>query len=177
MYDVVEYYLRETGAVDINTKNEDGSTALGMAAIFAEDVEIIQILIRYGALVNSVNDNGYSALHMAALFNPNPEVIRVLVESGAQINLQDYAGYTALHRVSPYQENPEVLDALLDAGASPFIRNNRGSLPIDLIKRNEHIAGSEAYYRLQRPTPLPGKQTAPYRGDLPPVEDYKSCKK
>ncbi|EAY04798.1 hypothetical protein TVAG_305480 [Trichomonas vaginalis G3] len=76
-------YFRLHGA-NINVKDEDGKTALHIAAK-NNNKETAEVLISHGANINEKNKDGVTALHYAAE-NNNKETAEVLISHGANIN-------------------------------------------------------------------------------------------
>ena len=72
---------------DVNAKDNEGLTALILAARMTNNPEVIKALIKAGADVNAKIESGGSkggtALMVAAATNKNPEVAKVLIEAGA----------------------------------------------------------------------------------------------
>jgi hypothetical protein len=69
---------------DINAKDDDGSTALHIAAS-NKNIELVEFLIEHGADVNAKNDKGYTPLY-SAIWNSEAHVIWLLVRNGADVN-------------------------------------------------------------------------------------------
>jgi len=86
---MIQYLLSETGAKDINARQENGATPLHLAAIAGDNKELIEILLQLGASVNTADDKGATPLHYAAMWNENPDVMVALVEGGAAVNIPD----------------------------------------------------------------------------------------
>jgi len=78
--------LIENGA-DVESKGEDGTTALHSAANGA----VALLLLQRGADVSSTDANGLTALHWAAL-RLKPDVVQVLIEHRANADAKDQAG-------------------------------------------------------------------------------------
>ncbi|KAK1940876.1 Histone-lysine N-methyltransferase EHMT2 [Phytophthora citrophthora] len=73
----------ETFHFDINAKDEDGSTALHLAAL-ESNAEIVSILLDGGFSVTAVNEGGSTALLIAAL-ESNAEIISMLLDRGSSV--------------------------------------------------------------------------------------------
>jgi hypothetical protein len=65
--------------LDINVKNKDGDTPLILAAI-NDQVEIVDMLLKFGADVDELNDDGYSAFRVT----DNDEIINLLITFGTE---------------------------------------------------------------------------------------------
>lgn len=72
--------------VDPNSKNENGSTALGIAAQL-DDPAITQLLLKYGADANQRDGGLFTPLFSAVTSTGNPEIIKLLIEHGASLTL------------------------------------------------------------------------------------------
>src|ERR1035438_3719505 len=79
---------------DVNTRGEDGSTAL-MQAAKGRQVDLVKNLIAAGANVNAKDNLGRTAL-MYAASNGDLESVRALIAAHADVNLKDNDGSTAL---------------------------------------------------------------------------------
>ena len=96
--------LIEKGA-DLEKQSSRGYTALHMA-VFRDQFEIAEIIIKNGADVNFINFNadGQNPLHLAATKN-HPKVIKMLIEHGAEINTRNIQGYDALQISLHFQKH------------------------------------------------------------------------
>ncbi|NLN18835.1 MAG: hypothetical protein GX162_06120 [Firmicutes bacterium] len=114
--------------VDVNARDESGSTPLIEAARWSNDPEVIQVLIDAGADIHARDELGFdvTALVAAAMSTVNPEVVRALVTAGADVNARDESGVTALMEAARWNGNPEVIKALIDAGADVNARDTSG---------------------------------------------------
>ena len=83
--------------MDIHVRDDDGTTALNVAA-WEDQVEIIRILVEQWvaeAGAQAQDDDGTTILMWAAS-GDDVEMVRFLVANGADINAQNNGGYTAL---------------------------------------------------------------------------------
>jgi len=65
---------------------------------FAADnnqLEMVKILLKNGALINAKNENGSTALHHA-VYHDNAELAQLLIERGAGVDVRDKYGKTPL---------------------------------------------------------------------------------
>ena len=104
------------------------ATALARAA-FSADMELVQLLLSYGADPNIVSSHNETALMQAAGYawidgysrgKSNAErlvVIKLLVKLGANVNAADDAGITALMGAGNFGDLP-IIQYLVDAGAN-----------------------------------------------------------
>jgi len=104
------------------------ATALARAA-FSADMELVQLLLSYGADPNIVSSHNETALMQAAGYAwidgysrgksnaERLEVIKLLVKLGANVNAADDAGITALMVAGNFGDLP-IIQYLVDAGAN-----------------------------------------------------------
>ena len=104
------------------------ATALARAA-FSADMELVQLLLSYGADPNIVSSHNETALMQAAGYAwidgysrgksnaERLEVIKLLVKLGANVNAADDAGITALMGAGNFGDLP-IIQYLVDAGAN-----------------------------------------------------------
>jgi hypothetical protein len=65
-----------------------------------DQVEVLAVLLEYGANLNLRNNVGWTALHqVGTAANDQVEVLAVLMEYGANRNFRNNVGWTALHRI------------------------------------------------------------------------------
>lgn len=122
-----------------------GDTALHVAAA-AFQAGIARQLLRRGAEVRARNRRGAEPLHYAADTNHwNPaaqaRTIACLIAAGADPNAVDRDGVAPLHR-AVRTRSAAAVRALLDGGANPGLRNESGSMPVDLARRTTGRGGS-----------------------------------
>jgi ankyrin repeat protein len=103
------------------------ATALARAA-FSADMELVRLLLSYGADANIVSTHNETALMQAAGYAwidgysrgktnaERLEVIRLLVDLGANVNAADDAGITALMSAGNFGDLP-IIQYLVDVGA------------------------------------------------------------
>jgi ankyrin repeat protein len=78
----------------LNTKNIDGDTPL-FFAVLKGNLEVVKILVEYGACINIQNNNGDTPL-MYAVSKGFEAVAKYLVDAGADVNIQNEKGDNAL---------------------------------------------------------------------------------
>ncbi len=79
-------------------KDINGTSKMGtplMAAVFKDDVAIVEALLAMNADPNIADANGTSALHYAIL-NRNEAVIKLLLDANADVSFKDKRGNSAL---------------------------------------------------------------------------------
>lgn len=109
---------------NVNSKDEDGETALHCAAYFGFE-DIITLLISRGANVNAKNNEGKTPLFKATFHS----VIELLLEAGADINSEDIYGKTALH-FAVYRGNKVLVQLLISCGANVNAKLCDGCTPL-----------------------------------------------
>lgn len=117
--------------LDINAQNDDGLTALHLAATNG-NVDAVKDLIEAGADINAQNNEGCIALHLAAA-NGHVEAIENFIEAGANIDAQDNEGCSALNWAAA-NSHFEATKYLIKKGAS--ITNQL--LNVTIVKECQH---------------------------------------
>ena len=102
---------------DVNAKDNDGQTALMLAARgqSLDFCETVKLLIDKGADVNAKNKNGVTVLMHAA--RGHVETVKLLIDRSADVNAKDNGGGTALMHVG--YGDIETVKLLLDMGVDP----------------------------------------------------------
>jgi ankyrin repeat protein len=95
------------------------------ALIFQKRLEIVQTLVRAGALITRQDNQKRTALHHAVHMTPIPGVLEYLLLQKTDTSVRDNEGCTPLMRAIVRQYIPEVRLLLL-AGADPNIVGNDG---------------------------------------------------
>lgn len=96
-------------------------------------LDMIDLLLEYGAPWDGANYDGYTPLHNAALVNHAPAAQRLLA-LGADVDAVSKKNYTPL-QAAIFYESGDVAEALLTHGASTRIRNHHGEDAIDYAER------------------------------------------
>jgi len=97
--DVMHHLLTEwmpSWNADTRHVPSDMQGALLAAANDNSNFEVIQELMKAGALINGPGSDGETALMAASLNNPNPNVVQALITAGAKVNAIDNSGNDAL---------------------------------------------------------------------------------
>ncbi len=119
--------LLRAGFADVNLANNQGKTALMVAAQSA-DHPLCEALITAGARINVKNDNGGTPLMHAAV-GGNIRIVRAMLEAGAQPDVRAVNGWTALALASA-KGHIAVMDQLLLVGADPNMGDVFGWTPL-----------------------------------------------
>ncbi|MBT4523310.1 MAG: ankyrin repeat domain-containing protein, partial [Phycisphaerae bacterium] len=92
-----------------------------MLAVITSDVEVVEFLLKAGAILEYSEEQWEGALEYAARFNPDPEKITILLKAGASIDgprARFDDGDASPLRIAATLNNVEVVTALLKAGAT-----------------------------------------------------------
>ncbi|NCB46914.1 hypothetical protein EOM81_07845 [bacterium] len=135
--------LLKAGA-DANAKDQNGRTALMLAAALANDPELITALIKSGADVNIRDKEEQTPLMLAAMLNSNAKIIASLIDGGAEVNAVDKKGFSALMFASAFTKNSQVIMALVERGANTLHRDSDGRTAFDYVKANKNVKGAFA---------------------------------
>ena len=98
---------------DVNAPQVDGATALHWA-VYRDELQMADLLIRAGARVDAANREGITALHMASLYG-NALLIDRLLKAGADAKQTGPAGETMI-MLAARNGNPEAIKLLVKAG-------------------------------------------------------------
>lgn len=120
-WDEVEQSIADSA--DINAKDNNGNTALTLAAYY-NNLDKVKQSIADGADVNAKNNSGNTALLWAAA-NKNLDMVKYLIEYGADINAQNNYGNTAFIR-AVLSKNLDMVKYLIEHGADVNAQNNDG---------------------------------------------------
>ena len=107
-------------------------------AITEANLDVVKLLISYGANVNRVGNSDSTPLHYAARCHiRNAEIIKILIDNGAEVNaLYKDLKMSALHYVVG-SFSSEIVRLLLESGADPEQRSVFGFMPLDVALRCE----------------------------------------
>ncbi|TKA72535.1 hypothetical protein B0A49_04229 [Cryomyces minteri] len=114
---------------DVNTKNNNGQTALHFAAS-KNNLAIGRKLIQHKASSRVKDRRGQLPLHRAAAVGSVP-MVKLLLGSKSPLNATDMDGSTALHHAIA-EGHGDTAVLLLKAGAETDKRDSDGKLAIDL---------------------------------------------
>jgi uncharacterized protein len=121
---------------DVNAPQVDGATALHWA-IYRQDFELADALIRAGANVKAANRTGATPLAMAALYGNAPLIDR-LIKAGADAKQKGPNGETML-MFAARNGNPQAIQVLLEAGAEVNARETiRGTTALMWAIEQKH---------------------------------------
>lgn len=133
-YEIVEELIR--GGAYLEHKTVVGETPLFFAARYGS-LNILDLLIREGAVVNCHNVKSYTPLHMAACCKRTSceAVLLKLIAAGAKVDALDVENRSALH-FAVEENNITATRVLLEAGLDPKV--------VDFFGRNVVVSACMA---------------------------------
>jgi hypothetical protein len=131
--------------VNINAYNEQGETALWLAAR-NHYTKMLARLLKKGGDINVKNAHGYTPLMMAARLGALGLVL-MLLEKGANINVENADGNTAL-MIATMNGAFDLVKLLITRGADRNYMNHRGERAYDMVPQ---VPGSDIIRELLRP--------------------------
>jgi ankyrin repeat protein len=112
--------------VDVNAKNNDGCTALFIAAN-RRNKEVVELLISEGADVSVKTTVGrFTPLHEVR----SKEIAELLINNGADVNAKNGNGWTPLHSAA-LDSYRNIIELLIEHGADVNAKNSNGGTPLD----------------------------------------------
>ncbi|MGO4877556.1 ankyrin repeat domain-containing protein [Pedobacter psychrotolerans] len=130
------------GDKDVNEKNNIGYSPLAFAVINGH-IDVVNLLIKFGADVNIQDIDGKSPLHYLGDDNPDSkgnqlEIAKSLIENGASISLLDNYKNNPLIAIVSYPGEDEVriplVKLLLENGADINHQNKSGISALGIAK-------------------------------------------
>jgi len=153
------FVLIDAGA-DVTLFDLGGVTTLLQAAIYLDDPDLVQLLLKRDV----PNDGSRSPIQyaplMAAAGSGHVETVRLLLAAGAEVNAQSKEGLTPLMDAA-LGGNAEVIDLLLHAGADPTLKSKAGKLAVDYA-REIHGPDSPSVALLEKPAPTAAQSPQPH---------------
>jgi hypothetical protein len=128
--------MLESGA-SIDAKNEDGVTALHLAARNGH-LEVVKLLLAANFNIEQTDNQEHTALLAAAHYR-QPAIVRYLIEHGANVRQANTSGRTALH-LAAFRGDIEILELLIEQGADIQRKDEDGKTAYD-----HAISGSSIY--------------------------------
>lgn len=168
-YKIVKFLLENAKGIDVNLADNEGRSALHVAA-WQGHSEMVRLLIQTGGADVNANDlEARSPLHSCA-WQGNHEVMEVLLQFGAMPDHACKQGATALG-ISAQEGHEPCVAVLLRCGANPFKSDHCGRTPIKLAlksNRTNVLRILESYAKVD-PVGNNGHVLSPERPDKPPV--------
>ena len=137
--DIAKLLLEKGANVNIPSKGNKKESPL-YKAILQENIEMVKLLLGYGALVNEPGPGEVMPLSVAAA-NGNIEMANLLLKHGANINKATTADrITALHNAVAHKQK-DMITLLIKNGAKVDIKTPKGKSILDTAKatKNENI--------------------------------------
>ena len=122
---------------DVNGQDDQGRTPLMAACQGNSSVEMMQLLLSYGARVNLTDNKGRTAFMYAAQYDSYEKVFKELLKAGALVNVKANDGTTALMLACENTDTPAIVSLIIDAGADINAKDYDGYCAIDYSKNNE----------------------------------------
>ncbi len=159
-YNVIKKII-EIGA-NVNAKTKYKQTALMFAAMQNKNPLIVKELISKGSDVNARTIDGISPIMFAA-YNGNFDItydkkekkisvqlVQMLLNAGADINNVSNNGNNVLHTAVSSNVTPYLTLFLIENGVNYKQKNSKGETALDLIKKNNYLKDSDAYWKLHQ---------------------------
>lgn len=166
--------LLKCGYRNVDAKNQDGQTALHLAAIYS-DLAILKLILATDVNVNCMDAFGNMPLHYACRTKPGV-FINNLIEANANVQGRNIKnGYVPLHDACK-AGNIDAVKVLLESNAPLLPRTTSGEFPIDLARE----AGKEAVVKYLTDYKLPAAQSKRclwYHGTLTREEAVESLQR
>jgi ankyrin repeat protein len=129
-------------SIDINATDDDGATALYLAALNGND-DVVKALINQGANVNVADHKGWTPLMSATKKGHLTTVQALLGAPRININAQKSDGVTALY-LAALNGHYDLVKALIDQGGDVSIGANDGWTPLMLAAEKGHLTTVQA---------------------------------
>ena len=132
--------LIEDAKAKVNLQNEQGASALTWACWSkTHNVNLVGLLIRYGANVNDCGKNMQTPLATATI-KGHTSIVHYLLDKGADVNAADSYGVTALMCACLYRHS-DIIELLLIHDADPNLQSFNGltALMLACICINESL--------------------------------------
>jgi uncharacterized protein len=131
---------------DVNAAQADGATALHWA-VYRDDLETANTLIRAGAVADLKNRAGVTPLAMASLYG-NTAMIDALLKAGANAQQRGPTGETTL-MLAARNGNPQAIKRLFGSGADVNAKENlRGTTALMWAVDQKHPAAAKMLIEL-----------------------------
>ncbi|XP_058830150.1 tyrosine-protein kinase Shark isoform X2 [Topomyia yanbarensis] len=154
-YTIVSELLK-CGYRNIDSKNQDGQTAVHLACLHAE-ARILEKLIERGANINNRDAQGNTPLHYACRKQGGIEMVRLLINAGANLQARNKdTGWVPLHEAAA-NGNLDAIKELLANRVPHMPRSSYGELPEDIAKDNGYFSVVDYLNNYDPPLPTTHK--------------------
>lgn len=123
--------------IDLNSEDYSGSTIFTISIEENVDIDVIKLLLEYGANLNYKFDDGDTPLSLAIIYE-RQEVAELLIEKGADINSRDISGDTIFIKAC-LCKNFKLAKLLLEKGVNINEANNKGETALTVAIKNNDI--------------------------------------
>lgn len=128
---ILEYLLKHSG-IDLNARNNDGSTPLMLAAA-ENNYGAFRLLLKSGADITLKDNDDHTLMHYAA-YSGNVELLKYVLDNyKLDINARDKDESTPL-MVGAKEEHFKFMNLLIANGAKTDEKNNKGENIFDILK-------------------------------------------
>lgn len=115
--------------IDVNSVNQDGVTALQLAAT-TQQPGTVELLLKHGADVHLRDFCSATPLwRVAHKLNGNAEIAKLLLEGGSEAGAADWSGVTPLHSAC-LNGNIEIFRLLVGSGVDVKAKDGAGESPL-----------------------------------------------
>lgn len=132
----IEDLLKNNSNININQKNQHGSTPL-ILATYSGHLKIVKILIENGADINLTSNDKTTPLIWATV-GSHTAIVRYLLNNNADINAKDKHGFTALMWAAS-KSNESLIKIFLQYDADTQIKNYNSESASELAKKAGNI--------------------------------------
>jgi len=115
---------------DLNGADEEGNTALHMAAMYGHEALVQLILEQGSALQPNAVDSDNTTPFMLACARGHLSIAHMLVKAGAKVHLTDRLGWSALHHAAAGGHSLIVHWLVVQKGVNPYARDASGCSPL-----------------------------------------------
>lgn len=130
---------------NVNALDNNNQTSLS-EAVMRGHINVVKLLLKYGADVNATSRYGWTALMSAAAYNIGTKIAEVLLQNNADVNAKDNRGWTAL-MVAASNGHTETAELLIKYGADVNAKDNDGWTALMMAARNGYTAISNLLRR------------------------------
>lgn len=132
-FEMVNLFLQKKAKLNINVQNRKGQTFLYCAVKHNKNIEIIQLLFKYGADANICDENVDYIPLCEAIRKNKYEFVKIILENGANVRYSCNGGVDSfLHAAVDFNANLDIIKLLVkykcdlysfdDCDSTPFAR-------------------------------------------------------